>query len=394
MGVSSSKDRADGPVSQKISKILVCITEDWFALSHFKPLLRALVEISDEVVVACRSSGRMAEIEALGCRPVEFDYKRSALNPLLQLDVVRRLTSLMQAERPDVVHYIALQTLAVGSMASRLAADVPHHVMHLTGLGFLGVSSTLKARAVRTAALRLIGAATSRPGNWLLAENPDDVAMVRAHGGRFGERFTILGGAGIDGEEFPARAGTGNEVPVAGFVGRLIRSKGVHILASAVARARERGAKLSLALYGKVDEGNPDGVTREEIDGWISMGGVKWHGHVTNVSEVWTKADIAVLPTLGGEGLPRSALEAACSARPLIVSDVPGCRHLVRHDVEGLVVPPGDAEALADALVRLAADPALRSRLGAAARERVLSGFTTAHLRSDIRDAYAKLIVH
>ncbi len=371
-------------------KILVCITEDWFALSHFKPLLGTLTSISDEVVVACRSSGRMAEIEALGCRTVGFDFRRSSLLPWTQADVVRRLSHLIEAERPDVVHAIAMQVLVVTSIATRIR-PVPHVVLHLTGLGFLGISEGLAARMIRPLAMRQLASTLRLEGSWLLAENPDDVAFLRDGGADPGDSLTILGGAGIDETEFPAQPPTGNAVPVAAFVGRMIRSKGVDVLVAAQQELTRRGCALAVALYGKTDDDNPAGVPREEIEGWTRQGGVTWHGHVADVRQVWASADIAVLPAVTREGLPRSVLEAASSARPLVVTDVPGCRHVVRHGIDGLIVPPADPIALADALARIAIDPALRARMGAAARERVLAGFTVAHVQDGIREAYGRL---
>jgi glycosyltransferase involved in cell wall biosynthesis len=110
------------------------------------------------------------------------------------------------------------------------------------------------------------------------------------------------------------------------------------------------------------------------------------------VREVWRRADIFVLPARGGEGLPRALLEAAACARPLVVTNVPGCRHFVRDGVEGFVVPPDDPVALADALQGLARDADLRKRMGEAARLRLLHGFTEAHVKQSLLAAYQSLL--
>jgi glycosyltransferase involved in cell wall biosynthesis len=381
-------------VTRRYAKILLCITEDWFALSHFKPLIATLADIAGEVVVACRSSGRMNAIEALGARTVDFDFQRSSLHPVTQAAVVSRLSRLIRTERPDVVHAVAMQMLVVTGLATRFA-KVPHTVLHLTGLGFLGISDGSAARLIRPLALAQLAHTLRQPGTWLLAENPDDVAFLRDGGADPGQRLTILGGAGIDATEFPAQPPPANAIPVAAFVGRMIRSKGVGVLVEAKRLLAARGIPLALALYGKTDDDNPAGVPRAEIESWLSrddtMGSIVWHGHVTGVRQVWASADIAVLPAITREGLPRSVLEAAASARPLVVTDVPGCRHVVRAGIDGLIVPPSDPAALADALARLAGDTSLRERIGRAARERVLSGYTIEHVTAGIRDAYAKL---
>jgi glycosyltransferase involved in cell wall biosynthesis len=124
------------------------------------------------------------------------------------------------------------------------------------------------------------------------------------------------------------------------------------------------------------------------LETWQQQAGLTWHGRTDDVAGVWRTSDIAVVPALGGDGLPRAMLEAAASGRPLIVSDVAGCRQFVRDGREGFIVPPGDAEALARALVRLAHDPALRARLGSAARARFMEGYTDSFVRARIRRAY------
>ncbi len=373
-------------------KILVCITEDWFALTHFRGLLSTLAAIGSEVVVATRSSGRLSEIEALGCRPIGFDFQRSSLSPLRQAATVRRLARLISAERPDVVHAIAMQSLVITGLALRFVTYRPSVMLHLTGLGFLGISETAAARLVRPLAMRQLAWVLRRPNAWLIAENPDDVAFLVEGGAGPGNRVTLLGGAGIDPDAFPALPPTGNAVPVAAFVGRMIRSKGVDVLVEAARRLSERGVQIAVSLYGKTDDDNPDAVPTRQLEAWHGNGRVTWHGFVSDIGAVWRVSDIAVLPAITREGMPRAVLEAAASARPLIVTDVPGCRHFVRHGVEGLIVPPGDPDALADALGTLAPDADLRARLGAAARQRVLDGFTTAQVAAATRDAYASLL--
>jgi glycosyltransferase involved in cell wall biosynthesis len=121
---------------------------------------------------------------------------------------------------------------------------------------------------------------------------------------------------------------------------------------------------------------------------WSREPGIAWHGRTGDIVGVWRAADVAVVPALGGDGMPRAMVEAAACGRPLVVSDVPGCRQFVRPRVEGLVVPPGDAAALAGALAELAIDPEFRARAGAAARQRVAQDYTEEAVRGKIREVY------
>jgi glycosyltransferase involved in cell wall biosynthesis len=148
---------------------------------------------------------------------------------------------------------------------------------------------------------------------------------------------------------------------------------------------------MELMLCGTADEGAHQAIPIATLQEWGRRPGIKWSGRVEDVVGVWREADMAVVPSLGGEGLPRAMLEAAACSRPLVVSDVPGCRHFVRNGIEGLVVPPGDAAALARALGRLAGDVCLRRKLGNAARERLIAGYTDTIVRLELRKGYDAL---
>lgn len=370
-----------------LRSVLVCVTEDWFALSHFQPLIRCLKRLSREVVVVARDSGRKAELEALGARTIALDYDRASLDPRREARTVLALRRIIAAERPDVVHMIAMKPIVLGGLAL-LGNPGPMAVVHQTGLGFLAISTSLKARMACRMSLAIIGRTLARGGSWLLVENPEDLTFLEAGGVHPGGRVSMLGGAGIDPVAFPERPEAGNAVPVAAFVGRMIRSKGAHVLMEAAGLLRQRGVPLSIELWGDSDDGNPEAVPSATLRSWSDGERTRWMGHTRDVARVWENADIFVLPAISREGMPRALLEAAASGRPLVVTDVPGCRHFVREAETGLIVPPGDAAALADALGRLATNRDLRRRLGAAARAKVLEGFTEAKVEIALEASY------
>ncbi|MEO1543358.1 MAG: glycosyltransferase family 4 protein [Pseudomonadota bacterium] len=380
----------EGSSALHAKKILILITEDWFAVSHFLPLIETLVATNSEVVVATRCSGRAKEIESLGAKVIPFDFRRSSLNPLEQVGTIRKLGKLITSQEPDVIHVIAMQPMVLASMAARLTVRKPF-MMHLTGLGFLGISSGAAARLIRPAAMAALNGILSRPNSWLIAENPDDHKFLVDNGVAVGDRVTIVPGAGIDENDFPPYKPRVGTPLTAAFVGRMIRSKGVEVLVDAARLVKEHGQDLAISLYGRSDVDNPEAIPEQQLRAWQAEGLVTWHGHVSDVAGIWKASDICVLPSTSREGMPRSVLEAAASQRPLIVTDVPGSRHFVRDGVEGLVVSPNNAKALADALVRLIQDTDLRIAMGDAARARLVAGFTVKHVKNGILDAYAGL---
>lgn len=374
-----------------VGKVLVACTEDWFVLSHFRPLLRRLLRLAREVVVVARSSGRMGEMERLGIRTIDLDYDRSSLNPLREARTVHRLSGILAAEKPDVVHLIAMKPIVLGGLATALRTPA-HTVMHMTGLGFLAISDTTKARAARRAALAVMRAVMRRPGSWLLVENPEDLDFLVTGGVEAESRVTMLGGAGVDPDAFAAQPSRSVGVPVAAYVARMIRPKGIDVLMQAADLLARRGVPLEIELHGATDDGNPEAIPSATIAAWANGKDRRYVGFTRDVAAVWRHADIFVLPARSREGMPRALLEAAASGRAAIVTDVPGCRYFVRDGEQGLVVPPGDAIALADALERLALDPELRARLGAAARAKILAGYTETHVQDAIERAYRAMI--
>jgi len=379
------------PARPIVGKVLVACTEDWFTLSHFKPLLRRLNRLARDVVVVTRSSGRMSEIEELGCRTIDLDYSRASMNPIREARTVRKLRDILAREKPDVVHLIAMKPIVLGGLAT--AFQRPRHtVLHMTGLGFLAISDTAKARAARFAALQVMKRVMQRRGSWLLVENPEDLAFLEVGGVRSAGAVTMLGGAGIDPAVFAPHAIEERPIPVAAYVARMIRPKGVDVLMEAGGILTSRGIALQIALHGDTDDGNPEAVASAELAAWDNGCDRRYMGFTRNVAAIWREADIFVLPARSREGLPRALLEAASAGRAIVVTDVPGCRHFVRDGIEGLVVPPGDADALAMALARLALDAGLREKLGAAARARVLSGFTERHVEDGIEQTYRAML--
>ena len=378
----------DTPLPAPMRRLVYVVTEDWFFASHFLPLARAAVAMGLSVTVVTRVRDHRAAIEATGARVVPLEAERSSLNPMAAGYAAGQLAAILKALKADIVHCIALRGILVGGTAAAMAG-IPARVYALTGLGLIGARQDAAGRLARTGLRHLIrGALASRRTHFLL-ENPDDARALGLDPAD--TAVTIVGGAGVDPEAFaPAALPPLPPLRVA-LVARMLWSKGVDVAVEAVRLARARGVPVELALYGAPDPSNRRAIPEETLRGW-TRDGVAWHGPTAAVAEVYAAHHVACLPSRGGEGLPRTLLEGAACGRAILTTDVPGCRALVRDGVEGLVVPPDDAEALARALARLAADPALVASLGAAARARILTGgFTEAAVAEAVCGLYRAL---
>jgi len=256
-------------------------------------------------------------------------------------------------------------------------------------MGFAFTATGLRARVARAIMTALMRRLFNRPTSTVLVQNPDDQAALAALG-IAPDRIVRIPGSGVDIERLTPLPEPGGPLTAA-YVGRLLEDKGVAALMDAHARLGEHGQPLRLLLAGDPDPANPASISPALLEQWRRRPGVEFLGHVPDIRSVWAMAHIAVLPSRR-EGLPLSLLEAAACGRPLIATDVPGCREIARAGVNAILVPVDDPDALATAMHRLAGDPELRARYGAASRGLAEAEFSSAHIGREIVALYRRLL--
>jgi glycosyltransferase involved in cell wall biosynthesis len=368
-------------------KFLFFHSEDWAFLRHFMPMARAAQRAGFEVAVAVRVRNDAHRLEAAGCRVVPLEAERGSLGPLEILGSIARMARIVKAERPDVVQCIALRTVVLGGVAARLAG-APRLVLAPTGLGHLWIENGPIERLGRPLVRFLIGRALRGPRTRYVFENSED---PREFGLDPASRdVTIVGGTGVDPALVPlAPEPPAPPVKVAG-VGRMLIPKGIAETVEAVRRARALGAPVELNLYGEPDPSNRRSFSTDQLRRWAAEPGIAWHGPTEDVGRVWRENHIAMLLSYR-EGLPKALLEPAAAGRPIVATDVTGSREVARDGIEGLLVPRGDVDAAARALVRLAGDAGLRAQMGAAAHARFMERFTEAAVIRTMTEFYAEL---
>jgi glycosyltransferase involved in cell wall biosynthesis len=259
----------------------------------------------------------------------------------------------------------------------------------LAGLGFAFTSGTAKALAVRPVASFLLGWLLKRPDTVVLVQNPDDRAAMAGLGVPK-ERIALIPGSGVDIDTMipvPEPAGPFT----VGFVGRFLDDKGVRTLVRAHELLAMRSISIHTLLAGEPDPSNPASIPDHVLASWRLIPNLRLLGQVDDIRTVWAQAHVAILPSRR-EGLPKSLLEAAACGRPLIASDVPGCREIARHGVNALLVPVDDAKALVHAIETFMKNPDLRVRFGYASREIVVTEYSSMRIGSEIIALYSRLL--
>lgn len=356
-------------------KILLFANTDWYLYNFRRSLAESLRQEGHEVVLVSPTGPYGPKLEKLGFRWLPFDFSTRSTNPIAELVVLYRLYRLYCRERPDLCHHFTIKCLLYGSIAARLAG-IRKVVNAVTGLGHIFTDPGLKARLLRPAVKALYRFALGGEGTRTIFQNSEDRDYFLAAGLVAAERVTLIRGSGVDTGFFtPAPPAPDKEGPIKVlFASRLMREKGIFELLAAARELRTQGAPVQFIFAGDLYPGNPSSLTPGDLDAIRAEGLVDYRGHVDDMRELLAECDIVVLPSYR-EGTPRILIEAAAMARPIIATDIAGCRGLVVDGENGLLVPVQAVEPLAEAVATLAADAALRLRMGETGRRIVLQDF-------------------
>jgi glycosyltransferase involved in cell wall biosynthesis len=368
-------------------KILYLVSEDWYFVSHRLPMARSAQRAGYEVHVATRIGGCADQIRREGFVLHPIHWRRGSLNPIRLLAAIVETRRLYRQVRPDLVHHVAVVPAVIGSLA---ALGLPIARLNaLAGLGFTFISDTATARAVRPVASLILGWLLKRPHTTVLVQNPDDYAVVGGLGVAK-ERIALIAGSGVDTDILTPMPEPPGPFTVC-FVGRLLDDKGVRTLVRAHELLTKRGVAVHTLLAGEPDPSNPASIPDRVLDSWRLAPNLRLLGHVEDIRSVWAQAHVAILPSRR-EGLPKSLLEAAACGRPLIATDVPGCREIARNGINAILVPTDDAEALVHAIETLSKDSDLRVRLGRASRDIVTTEYSSTLVGNEIVALYSRLL--
>ncbi len=307
-----------------------------------------------------------AKVRSLGGEPLDYPLERTGLNPLADIRTTFALWRIFRQKRPQVVLTWQAKPNIYGILAAA-TAGVPMRAAVVEGLGyaFTPGEKSLKKRLIRSA-MGFLYRVSFTFTHKVFFLNPDDLKEFVEMGLVQRGKAVLLGGIGVPLEEWPP-APPHLHPPTFTLIARLLKEKGVREFAQAARRVKERHPHAHFLLIGPLDS-NPGAIREEEVREWVAEGLLEWIPWVEDVRPLLRKTSVYVLPSSYREGVPRSTQEAMAMARPVITSDVPGCRETVAHGVNGFLVAPKDPEALAKAMERFLQEPELIPRMGIQSR--------------------------
>lgn len=352
------------------------------SLINFRgPMLRAMVERGHEVVAAAPEQDedtidRLAEI---GVAFRQLPIERTGTNPLKDLKSEKAIEALLREIAPDKQLCYTIKPVIFGTRAA-VKAGVPERYAMVTGLGRAFEPGGLKQKLITAAAKRLYRSALKHVKT-VIVQNPDDQADLVRFGLAKPDQFAMINGSGVDTDSF-APVPLPEGAPRFLLIARLLADKGIREYVEAARLVKRGHPDATFTLVGPPDS-NPSAISEEEVQSWVEEGVIDWPGGTSDVRPYLEQASIYVLPSYR-EGTPRTVLEAMSMGRPIITTDAPGCRETIEHGKHGFLVKVRDANSLAEAMLKMCADPALVPHMGARARERAVEKYDVQKVNAEI----------
>lgn len=354
-------------------------------------LARAARDKGFEVHVAAPRGKSEVLVRQEGFHYHAISMTRQGMQPWRELATIVALYRLYRQLRPDLVHHLRLKPVLYGGLAA-YGARVPSVVGLLTGLGYVFMAESRKARIMRKFVTLAFKLGFRHDNQRVIFQNPDDRAVFVDHGILPAAKTALIKGSGVDVEIYrPTPEAEG--VPVVLLASRMLFDKGIAEFVQAAADLRAAGVQARFVLAGDVDPGNPTAISAEQLREWSESGVVEYWGLQTDMLAAIAKCHIVCLPSYR-EGVPKVLIEAASCGRAIVTTDAPGCREIVRNGDNGLLVPVRDSKALAQALRMLIEDAEIRRNMGRRGREIVVGEFSLEQVVKETLGVYRELLAN
>ncbi len=373
--------------------MLLVSNTSWYLYNFRLPLIRNLHGLGIDVALVAPHDAYTQRLQAEGFTVHPWLVARSSVNPLSEAHALVDLLRIYRREKPDLVHHFTIKACLYGTIAAK-GARVYRVINAVTGLGHVFLGTSKRSRLLRKAIKPVYRAVFKARRSTVVFQNADDQETLIQLGITDGERARLIRGSGVDIELFQPTedsAGQFHDPLQVLFPSRLIREKGIAELLQACRSLWADGVELELLVAGALDSGNRSALTQAELADLHANKRIRCLGHVEDMPLVYAASDIVVLPSWR-EGLSRSLIEAAAMERPIITTDVPGCRDVVDHGLSGLLVPQRDAPSLDLAIRLLLKNPDLAKRFGKTARQKVVAEFQVSLVNESTLQQYSRLL--
>ncbi len=348
-------------------KLFLVVNVDKFFLSHRKEIALAAKDADYEVTIVTHFTGREDEISSMGLRVINLPENPTGMNPRDELETLFFLYRLYKREKPDIIHHVGIKPMLWGTFAAKLIAH-KNVVNAVSGTGFL--FSPEKRNSKVSKAVRWLLRKVNRSSYRYIFQNNDDRVEFENAKISKPEQAVMIKGSGVNLSKFAfvPESKKDNSVLKIVFTGRMIEAKGVLVLVKAAEKLRsEYEGKIQFLFCGDLDA-NPSALKKEQIESFCDGSYIKWLGFQKDIYSILKTSHIMCFPSFYMEGLPKSVIDAEASGLPVITTDWVGCRDTVEDGYNGFIVPPNNADIVAEKLKLLIDNSELRIEMGKNAR--------------------------
>ena len=373
----------------KKNKLFFIVSEDKSFWSHRLSLALSAIDAGYDVTLVSNFNKLESKIKNRGVNVININFVRSSKHPFTDLKNIFKLIFILRKEKPDIIHNVALKTILITSIAGLFSKKMVI-INAFTGLGYVFSSDQLHAKLIRFFIKPIFKLLFRRSNYWTIFQNPDDMNLFERLGIINQNRSTLIRGSGVETDKF-IQSDDLNKIPVVMLASRMLWDKGVGEFVKVAKRAYKNKINAEFMLVGGIDNDNPMSIPLSTLKQWVSNGDVQWEGHSDNMPDMLASASIVCLPSYR-EGLPKVLLEAAAIGRPLIASDGPGCREIVRDKYNGLLVKMRDADSLYEAVLMLVNNRKMRETMGRNSRTLVETELSTTIINTQTIELYRRVV--
>lgn len=364
----------------------------WFLYNFRLDIMLHMQRLGFKVLAIAPHDQYTKKIEKNSIKVIDIKIDRKGKNIINDLFFVIKLRKIYKTYNPMVIHHFTIKPSIYGTIAARLT-KVPRIANSITGLGHVFIEKGLTQSLVKF----LYKAAFSSRKVRVIFENPDDMELFLSNNIIQKKQAFLIFGNGVDSESFaienpeiktPTDFYKENKEIIFSLFARMIWNKGIREFVDAARIVNEHKKNIKFYLFGSVDEGNPASVSRDWLTQVAKESFIFWFDQVEDVKPYMKFTDVVVLPSAYKEGVPQALIEAASMSKPIITTNVSGCREIVKNNKNGLIVPPNDSKSLAEAMIKLAEDKDLREMMGKFGRKLMLEKFDARIVIEKTKEVY------
>ena len=372
-------------------RIVIVVNKADFFLSH---RLNFAIELKQRgFQIHILSNGTINDIEKINNHGFKFhqlNFSRSVKNLFFEIKTIYNLYYLYKLIKPDVIHHVTIKPIIYGNIACK-ALGITKIINSISGLGYIFINSDIKNKIIKFIIIKMYKLFFSGDTKRVILQNQDEFNFLLENNISLRENLRLIPGAGVNTNIFKPSYNFSDDRCVV-FAARMIKEKGAEELVQAIIRLNLENFDIKLVLLGNIDTEYPSHIKEETLKSWSENEFIKWHGYSNNVLSYYQKATIICMPSYYSEGVPKSLIEAASVGKPIITTDMPGCRAIVKNNFNGILVRPKNIDDIVEAIKFLILNPDKASLYGKNGRELVKQEFDEKIIVQSTINIYEELI--